>query len=56
MGYGGGSTAMTIAERREKKVAKKETLRSLKKEQTHTARIGYKHNMLQHHYREQNPF
>ena len=47
---------MTREERLQVKIQKRETRRRLTKQQDHTARVGQKHNMLQHHYREQNPF
>ena len=47
---------MTREERLQVKVEKREARRRLVRQQDHTARVGQKHNMLQHHYREQNPF
>ncbi len=66
LGYGGNNKvmglgqsqpgALTKAERLEAKIQKREARRALYNEQDHRARVGQKHNMLQHHYREQNPF
>lgn len=53
---GGGMGVMTKTERLQIKVEKREARRRLVHQQCHTARVGQKHNMLQHHYREQNPF
>ena len=55
LGYG-YSGALTVQQRLELKVQKRESIRQLRRQQDHTARVGMKHNYLQHHYREQNPF
>ena len=47
---------LTRQERLELRVQKREERKRMYRQQDHTARVGQKHNMLQHHYREQNPF
>ena len=47
---------LTLQQRMEIKIAKKMTMKGVKQHQEHRNRVGVKHNMLQHHYREQNPF
>ncbi|KAJ3303216.1 hypothetical protein HDV03_004125, partial [Kappamyces sp. JEL0829] len=51
-----GQGVLTKLQRLEIKVQKREARRALAREQDYRARVGQKHNMLQHHYREQNPF
>ena len=54
-----GGGALILATREERlavKVEKREARRRLGREFEHRNRVGVKHNMLQHHYREQNPF
>jgi pre-60S factor REI1 len=53
---GAGQLTKSHAEIVKEKEVKKASLKELKKGNEYWARVGQKHNMLQHHYREQNPF
>ena len=55
LGYSSGQI-VTRQQKFEVALKVKATKQQLIHQQSHTARIGQKHNMLQHHYREQNPF
>ena len=54
-GYNGSQQLAKRAQYLENKLKHKQANVSLRKQHDYNSRVGVKHNMLQHHYREQNP-